>query len=300
MKVTVIALCYNHARFAEECLNSIAKQIDHQLIIVDDCSKDNSVEVIRRWIAENRIDCAFITHDKNQGVCKSLNEALTLATGEFVSIVATDDVWLETKIADQLPYFQDSRVAVVYGDAYRIDAEGKLLEPNFIQTYRHFSTLPEGNIFSTLLEGNFIPAPTVMIRRACLDVVGPYDERLCYEDYDMWLRLAQRFLFAYCPKVGAKYRHLNTSLSTVFRKEIYASNLLIFKKLAVKPRRQILDAYKVLREKDPQNRLKYLFSSMRDVPRLKTALLLLLALLTTAFPLRRKSGAPQPEYRDKA
>lgn len=215
--VSVIALCYNHAPYVIECLDSIRKQTYKplELIIVDDSSMDSSVSLIRRWISENKIDCKTIFHNTNLGVCKSLNEALLITRGEFFSIIATDDVWLENKIELQMKVFQASseNTGVIYSDAYRIDEKGEFLDSMFIQSHRKFSEEPRGDIFSILLKGNFIPAPSVLIKRSCFDKVGNYDEELCYEDYDMWIRMASLYEFAFCPQVCTKYRVLQNSLS---------------------------------------------------------------------------------------
>src|SRR4051812_6669635 len=102
-RVSAIAICFNHARFAVECLDSIAAQ-DHpdvELIIIDDCSTDDSVAVIRDWLDRTGTAATFIVHDVNRGICASRNDALSHATGEHVACISTDDVWLPGKLSAQ-------------------------------------------------------------------------------------------------------------------------------------------------------------------------------------------------------
>lgn len=219
--VTVIALCYNHARFLHECLDSIAAQTvrDFQLIVTDDCSRDGSAELIADWLAEHRPDAHFIRHQRNAGLCRTLNEALALARGEFISMIATDDAWEPDKLERQLDAMrrQDADVAVVYSDAKRMDETGRLLEPDFIAAHVPECTRPSGRVFAELANRNFIPAMATLVRRSALLEVGGYDERLTYEDYDMWLRLAARHRFVYCAGTPARYRIVDTSIvRTVF------------------------------------------------------------------------------------
>jgi len=100
----MIVLSYNHSRFILETLESVRAQTykNTELIILDDCSSDDSVSIIERWLQENAIACTFIRHQKNQGICKSLNETLAVATGKYISMVASDDLWLPDKIARQV------------------------------------------------------------------------------------------------------------------------------------------------------------------------------------------------------
>ena len=102
--VTVFAICYNHARFVIECLESIRNQTfgTFQLIVTDDCSTDESQAKIEAWLAAHRPDAIFIRHDRNVGLCATLNEALALATGDHISMIATDDLWEPNKIEVQL------------------------------------------------------------------------------------------------------------------------------------------------------------------------------------------------------
>src|ERR1035437_9840246 len=97
--VSMIVLSYNQCRYVLETLESVKAQTYNatQLIIVDDCSSDDSVATIEHWLQENRIHCAFIRHKENQGICKSLNDALAVANGKYISMIAADDVWLPDK-----------------------------------------------------------------------------------------------------------------------------------------------------------------------------------------------------------
>lgn len=219
--VTVIAVCFNHARFLMECLDSIAAQTfqGFQLIVTDDCSRDDSAQLIESWLARHRPDALFIRHSVNVGLCKTLNEALAEARGEFISMVATDDAWEPDKIERQLAAARQAgpQIAVVYSDASRMNEDGVRLEKNFIESHTPECTRPSGQVFVELANRNFIPAMATLIRRQALVDVGMYDERLAYEDYDMWLRLAARYEFVYVPAVVARYRIVSTSMvRTIF------------------------------------------------------------------------------------
>lgn len=219
--VSIIAVCYNHAKFVVDCLDHIRAQTytNAELIIMDDCSKDDSVSIIRNWIKIHEYNCTFIAHTENIGFCKTLNEALATAKGEYISIIATDDTWEPDKIERQMVVMraQPEQVAVVYSDAAQMDESGRRLPKSLLTASNHGINLPSGRIFSTLVDINIIPAMATIIRRQAIEAVGGYDERLTYEDYDMWLRLAERYGFVFCPGIVANYRIVSTSITrTIF------------------------------------------------------------------------------------
>lgn len=236
--VSVVAVCYNQSRFVIECLESIRHQTykNIELIIMDDCSPDDSAAVIQDWLDATGANAGFVAHTRNRGICKTFNEAVFHANGKYISIIAADDVYLPNKIELQVELFEKlpTNVGVVYSDAWQIDQEGKLLSRKFIESQREFQRMPEGQIFPILLQGNFIPATTTLIRRQCYDTVGLYDETLGYEDFDMWLRISQQYGFAYSPVISTKYRILPTSMiHTVMKKNGWValrSNFRIFEK----------------------------------------------------------------------
>ena len=213
--VTVFVGCYNQSRFVEECLDSVRNQTypNLQVIIFDDCSKDNSVSVIDVWLKKHRLDWEFIPHTRNIGICTSLNEVLRLARGKYISMVAADDIWLPDKTSRQVEMMEQlpEDVGVLYSDAFQVDENGEMLPKMFIEVYRKLVVPPEGFLFDVLWEGNFIPAMTTLIRRDCFTEVGMYDEDLCFEDWDMWMRISRRFRFAYDKVPAARYRVVSTS-----------------------------------------------------------------------------------------
>ena len=213
--VTAFVGCYNQSRFVEECLDSVKHQTypNLQVIIFDDCSKDNSVAVIDSWLKKHYLDWQFIPHTRNIGICASLNEVLRLGRGKYISMVAADDVWLPDKTSRQVEMMElmPEDVGVLYSDAFQIDENGEMLPQMFIEAYRKFIVPPEGFLFDVLWEGNFIPAMTTLIRRDCFTNAGTYDEDLCFEDWDMWMRISRIFRFAYDKIPTAKYRVVSTS-----------------------------------------------------------------------------------------
>ncbi len=302
--VSALVACYNQSKFVYESLESIRKQTypNIQIIIIDDCSTDDSVEVIRNWIAKNSVECVFVAHRENTGVCKTFNEALSHAKGKYISIIAADDVWLLDKLENQVAAMEKlpEDVGVIYSDAWQIDENSELLRLKFIESHRQFSRMPEGEIFSVLLEKNFIPAMTPLIRKACYETVGIYDENLCYEDLDMWLRISQHYKFAFSPVISAKYRIVSNSITRKVLHKRSCDNLrsrfLIFLKCltpkANAPKRVITDHLNEIAEEmyklNCKNRNTYLWKVLRHDLRRHTLAMLVSSLL--GIPYNRFSS----------
>ena len=94
-----------------------------------------------------------------------------------------------------------------------MDEHGNQIAGDFIEHVGGVHSPPEGDIYEALLAQNFIPAMATLIRRECFTTVGPYDESLAYEDWDMWLRIARHYEFAFTPGIHVRYRVHPKSLS---------------------------------------------------------------------------------------
>jgi glycosyltransferase involved in cell wall biosynthesis len=208
--VTALLVSCNQIRFLPDALSGLAAQTRRpdQVIIMDDASTDGSVALLRSWIAEHRPDTVFVAHQENRGVIKTLNEAMRLVTCDLVAPLAADDVWLPHKLAVQVPQLEalPSTVGVLYGDVSCLDEDGKRGAPSFITAYKGEPMQPEGDLFEALLLGNFLPSPSLLLRHACWERVGDFDERLYMEDWDFWLRVAREFSFAFTPQEVGHYR----------------------------------------------------------------------------------------------
>jgi hypothetical protein len=211
--VSVLLTAYNHEDFIEQALESVASQTcrDFEFIVSDDCSTDGSADRIRSWFQRTSMPATLIFNETNLGITKVRNNALRKASGEYVCSLAADDFYEPNRIAVQLAAFKTAptSVAVIYSDMKVVNAEGLVTE----QSYLGRSLRPEGRVWEALLTRNFVPAPAAMIRRSAIGAVGGYDEQLLVEDYDMWLRLADRFEFRHVDAIVTNWRLLLTSLS---------------------------------------------------------------------------------------
>jgi glycosyltransferase involved in cell wall biosynthesis len=215
--LTLVIVNYNQGNYFEDCIRSVKEQnlINPQLIVIDDCSTDNSVEQIESLLQQHNIEAHFIKNKVNKGICANLNLALSIAEGNYFSFIASDD-WAEKDCYSNMISAlnaADDKVAVVYGDCKIVDEKKNLLHQSYLKYYRNDLQIPpQGDIFKELLKGNFIPAMVTMSRTKVLKSVGGFDERLKVEDYDMWLRISRNYLFLYVKEASAYYRILQNSL----------------------------------------------------------------------------------------
>ena len=187
--ISVIIPMYNHALYIEQSIESIVNQTygfdNIELIVIDDCSTDNSVAVVKK-LQEKSI-FQLIINTVNKGICSNINHCLSICKGKYVCITASDDYWCLDKLELQTSFMEkNSSIGVCSGNAIRVDSESnKLPEKNQFRgperTYDFKDIIMRDFPFSSTL---------VMIRKSVLDEVGPYDATLKIDDYYMWLKIS--------------------------------------------------------------------------------------------------------------
>lgn len=202
-RVSVIIPTYNRAHYIAETIHSVFEQNfnDYEVIVIDDGSTDNTEEVIKPYL-----DKITFIRKENGGPASARNEGIKIAEGEYIAFLDSDDLWLPEKLDYQLNYMAAYRdVGLTFTDAEVISG-GNNETRKIIFTGQDLS-------IKGLFERNFIPTLTVMVRKACIDNAGLFDESKGFigvEDYDMWLRIAMRYRLGHIPKILARYRrHAN-------------------------------------------------------------------------------------------
>lgn len=219
-KVTVLALAYNHSEFLTETLDSIAGQTfqDFELLVSDDASKDNSATLIQQWQDEHQRAGRLFLHQQNMGLCPTLNELLSHATGEYLQFIACDDHLLPDSLERRVAALDQCgpETAAVFSDALRMDENGNAVPKTFLQRYVKKRPVPAGDLYSQLLLGNFLPGMSVLARRQLVEEVGGFDSELAFEDWDLWQRLTREYEFAYVDEPTVRYRiHSNNLHKTM-------------------------------------------------------------------------------------
>lgn len=199
-KVTVLMAVYNGEKHLREAIESILGQTfrDFEFLIIDDGSTDSSREIIASC-ADPRI--RLVRNEANLGLTKSLNRGLKLAAGEYVARMDADDVSLPERLERQVKHLDEHPEVGVCGAQTQAFGDG-------IRGWISHYYLDHDIIKAALLIGSAISHPTAVLRKAFLDKFGlGYDEAaVCTQDYDLWVRCADRFKMANLPDVLLRYR----------------------------------------------------------------------------------------------
>lgn len=123
--VSIIMPSYNTAVYITESIQSVLAQTykDWELIIVDDCSTDNTDELVNQYLSDKRI--RYIKNDTNSGAAVSRNRALREAKGKWIAFLDSDDLWEPDKLQKQIAFMKDNGYAFSYTDYIEIDEESK-------------------------------------------------------------------------------------------------------------------------------------------------------------------------------
>jgi len=234
--VSILALCFNHENFLEEALQSIDNLTypNLEIWIADDSSADSSPQILMKWKAR-KPEWNFVLQENNQGNCKTFNHLLAKCKGKWVIDFATDDLFEPNALQAWVEKAESvSGIGFCYADGIILQQEsGK--KNLFSNTIRR-ATFPEGKILPELLNQPFICSPAVLFRTDVLKEMGGYDESLSYEDWDAWLRLAQKHPVCYHNLPVITYRRHAASLSSSLllkrNRKILQSTALILNRIS--------------------------------------------------------------------
>lgn len=199
-QVSVIIPTYQRGHLIGEAIESVLAQSyrEYEIIIVIDGSTDDTASRIGRFGQQIQI-----IEQSNRGLSAARNVGIAAANGAYIAFLDDDDQWLPHKLEQQMTVFaQNPDVGLVYGDMLFFDEHGER-----DKSYAAFYPPPLMQVAATLFRSNFIPVPTVVVRRACLDRVGLFDESLtACEDYDLWLRIIEQWPIHGTTDIVARYR----------------------------------------------------------------------------------------------
>ncbi len=206
--VSVIMPTHNGERTIEAAMQSVLAQEfrDLELIVVDDSSSDGTAAIVQRIQANDPRVLYIYQHPRLGGPGPSRNRALREARGKYVAFLDGDDVWLLGKLEQQVSWLEAHPETVLcFTQMYRdADSEERMVCPSSDTRYNYLAEF----------RGNLIPVLTVVMRRDCLEAVGGFSEDLgMSEDYDLWLRLGQRYAFHFLSEPTAIYTVHETSMS---------------------------------------------------------------------------------------
>ncbi|WP_445495610.1 glycosyltransferase family 2 protein [Photorhabdus sp. SF281] len=196
--VSIIMPSYNSSNFIEQSINSVLQQTfsDWELLIIDDCSKDNSIEIIERF-KDDRIK--LLPLSKNIGAGEARNVGLRLAKGKYIAFIDSDDLWLPKKLETQINYIIDNQelAAICTGYSF-INEENEVIRGKVI---------PNKKItLDNYMQNTCIGFSTSMINK---NVTGEFylNKIRLHQDAHLWINLlSQGFKIAGLQEDLVKYR----------------------------------------------------------------------------------------------
>ncbi|EJT6151354.1 glycosyltransferase family 2 protein [Clostridium perfringens] len=202
--VSIIMPSYNTAKYISETIESVQSQTYPfwELIIVDDCSTDNTDEVVKPYLLDDRI--RYLKNDSNSGAAISRNRALREARGRWVAFLDSDDLWKAEKLENQIDFMEKNNYKFSYTKYVEIDENSNLRGVMISGPKRITKT----GMYNYCWPGCL----TVMYDRYFVGDIQIIDIKK-NNDYAMWLKICKKADCYLYPKVMAKYRKRSGSIS---------------------------------------------------------------------------------------
>jgi teichuronic acid biosynthesis glycosyltransferase TuaG len=207
--VTIVTPAYNAGKFLSQTVESVLAQRyrDFELLIVDDGSTDNTLEIARDWERTDQRVRVFARAHAGQSAAR--NAAIAAARGSYFALLDSDDLWHPSFLEAQMRFFARRRVDVVTGNAFNLggDLDGQPVKPADVAA-------GEISLCDMLERENSVFIMSVF-RRAVVERIHGFDETLpLNEDYDFWIRAAHAgFVFVHNPVPLGHYRRRPDSMS---------------------------------------------------------------------------------------
>jgi len=222
--VSVIVITYNSSQYVIETLESIKTQTykNIELIISDDCSTDETVTICIKWINENKenfVRTELIIQTKNSGLPANCNRGVNASKGEWVKIIAGDDLLVNDAIETIVGFVQEKDCDVLvtqYKPFYNVSGERSYgdVYPNTTIAQQFFNKSPQAQ-FKLLIKEKYIFILGLFVKRELIEVLEGFNEKYrLIEDLPFLIKISQEgYAYSYLPKVTLLYRYHLDSIS---------------------------------------------------------------------------------------
>lgn len=179
--ISIITPVYNSESYIRQCIESVLSQTysNWELLLIDDCSGDESINIIEGYLKDSRIK--LFRNDKNKGPALTRNVGLDNAKGDYITFLDSDDFWAEDKLENQLKFMKENDLLISHGNYYFCDLDGKILKAVTVTPKIDYRILLKGNQFKTM---------TMMLSSGVIGVNR--FENIKHEDYAFFLECLKR------------------------------------------------------------------------------------------------------------
>lgn len=203
--VSIITPLYNNEKYIAETIESVLAQTytNWEMIIVDDCSKDNGVRIVEEYQRKDK-RIKLYKNEINKGVSYTRNKAIDLADGKYIAFLDSDDLWKKEKLEKQIKFMEDNNVVLSYTAYEKMNEDG---------SKRGKISVPDKLDYKELLKNCLIGFLTAMYKKEELKDFKFINSKA--EDYIFWLSILKKIDYAYgIDEVLAAYRVVNNSRSS--------------------------------------------------------------------------------------
>lgn len=234
--VSVVVASYNHAEYLEQRMDSLINQTyqDIEILVIDDCSTDNSVEVLNNYKSHPKVK--LIIREKNGGWVKVSNQGVELSAGEFVVFANCDDscdLHMIERLVEGLR--ANPTAGISYCRSLMIDENGDFLGDDFLGREKAFRVKCNNDVLLTkkemsrfLLYSCVIPnLSAALFRKACFTFVGGFtaEYRVC-SDWDLFFRIVAHHDVAYIAEPLNQFRQHETTIRSSTKERIVFEEIM--------------------------------------------------------------------------
>lgn len=224
--ISVVIVTYNRGNLISFAIDSVLSQefLDFELIIIDDSSTDNTEEIIKKYLFDDRIK--YFKVEKCKSISQVRNAAWPHVSGKYVAILDSDDAWCDNlKLKKQYDFLEkNSKIVLVGSGAFIVNSYGKKIE-----------TIIKPEFDVEIKKDFFVKNPffhsSVMYRAEIIKKIGGYDENIRFgEDLDLWLRLGKDWELYNIQEALIEYRTHNDNEANKHRLGAVVDVLKVIKK----------------------------------------------------------------------
>ena len=234
--ISVIVANYNNGNYIRDCLDSILNQTykDIEIIVSDDCSTDNSFEIVKEYEKKYPEIVKVISSSINRGVARTRHEAILQAKSKYITTLDSDDYFFDfcklEKEMDLIRSHKKEKSKDIFSFSNIVLVRE---DKSFITKRSDFEPIKEGYLFDDIMSRSCMIPRDFIMKKSYYFELGGYDfSFLIYEDWDLKIRLAQKCEFCYTGFDGTAYRIHGKGLSSIsiqenigWMKKVFQKNL---------------------------------------------------------------------------